>query len=281
MAKQESNGTFSSLDEALLAAQRLVTGIGHDAKNEYANYQYTSSEAMIRGGRVALLQVGVVAERTSWTLEKESELGGTVVSTFRICHPSSKETREAVVPWPAIIGKGRPWDKAVAGALTTCWSYWLRDLLAIPRSDDTEMDKRDDSQYEPSKTPAPRKAGQAEIAKTINWICKKNTCEEVLIAIAKVDQRFAEGALDKSQLQSLLYVAYERGLNVSIDDDDRDALLDSLGKHKKDLSSDQYDGLLQKGREAHQHQQKEATDATDNKRRSEEEGGDETGDSTT
>jgi hypothetical protein len=50
--------------------------------------------------------------------------------------------------WPFAEEKGRPLDKALAGALTSSLGYWLRSLLLVPR-DDEEMDKRDDRAHDP------------------------------------------------------------------------------------------------------------------------------------
>jgi len=57
-----------------------------------------------------------------------------------------------MIEFPAIEKKGTPADKAVAAALTTSLNYFLRDLLMIPRSEEFDMDKTDDTSYLPSPT---------------------------------------------------------------------------------------------------------------------------------
>ncbi|MCB9228621.1 MAG: hypothetical protein H6618_03335 [Deltaproteobacteria bacterium] len=42
--------------------------------------------------------------------------------------------------------KQTPKDKAVAASLTTALAYWLRDILLLPRVDDSgSMDRRNDT----------------------------------------------------------------------------------------------------------------------------------------
>jgi len=53
---------------------------------------------------------------------------------------------EETLEFPAIVRKGTPHDKAVAAALTTSLSYWLRDVLLLPRMDnEASMDRRNDN----------------------------------------------------------------------------------------------------------------------------------------
>ena len=124
---------------ALMAAQNKIEPVAHDARNEFSNFDYTSAEAILMASRKALLESGLVARRGSWDIgEGEQPL---VAMHFYLIHPESGESMEEKVYFPAVPGKGRPIDKAIAGALTTGFAYWLRDLLMIPRCE-TEMDNR-------------------------------------------------------------------------------------------------------------------------------------------
>lgn len=139
----------SSLSEAILVAQRLVRSVGKDARNDFHKYQYTSAEEMISASRSALHEAGLVFFRSNWRLEPD---GTTVISQFTLAHPSSGETICFSVPWVAVPEKGRPLDKALAGALTTSLSYFLRDLLLLPREEEGAMDtRRDDSRQGPQR----------------------------------------------------------------------------------------------------------------------------------
>ena len=60
--------------------------------------------------------------------------------------------------WPIIPEKGRPWDKAHAGALTSSLAYFLRDLLLMPRVEEgTDMDSGDRDRKRQQNTTAPAK----------------------------------------------------------------------------------------------------------------------------
>lgn len=140
-----------SLHQALLKAQQHIIKIEKDATNDFHKYSYASSEAMITAAREALHVAGLLTLRTHWELEMGDNIGK-LTSHMQVIHPDSGQTLEEVIPWPIIPAQGRPFDKAVASALTTSQSYWLRDLLQIPRTDpEIEMDKRDDRDYRPPK----------------------------------------------------------------------------------------------------------------------------------
>lgn len=136
---------------ALVKAQSKLRAISKDARNEFSRYDYTSSEAMIENCRAALIDSGLAVGRRSWSyLEKDGKDGFpdiTVNSTFFIVHPESGSHEESSISYPAIEKKGTPKDKAISAALTTSLSYWLRDILLIPRKDAEEVDLRDDREH--------------------------------------------------------------------------------------------------------------------------------------
>jgi hypothetical protein len=151
-----------NLASALLAAQSSLPSVGKDSKNSFHHYNYTSSEAMIGACRAALHCAGLVLRRSGWRFEGTPEGGGLVTSQFILSHPESGEAVTDEVAWLAIPEKGRPIDKALAGSLTASMGYYLRDLLLVPREDENEMDRRDDTKYEPKRSaaPAPRQTQQ-------------------------------------------------------------------------------------------------------------------------
>lgn len=132
----------ANLRAALLVAQMSVDAIAKDSRNSFHNYAYVSADGMIGAARAALHVAGLVVRRSRWELSTD---GCTVASTFECHYPPTGETWTDAVSWPIVVEKGRPIDKAVAGALTTSFGYWLRDLLALPREDESvSMDRRDD-----------------------------------------------------------------------------------------------------------------------------------------
>lgn len=154
-----------TLASALLAAQKALPSVGKDAKNSFHHYSYVSAEAMIGACRDALHGAGLTVRRAGWKFDGSAE-GGIVNSTFVMSHGPTGESVSDEIAWICVPEKGRPIDKAMAGALTSSLGYYLRDLLLVPREDESEMDRRDDTKYEPRKSapaparPAPRPAQQ-------------------------------------------------------------------------------------------------------------------------
>lgn len=135
----------SNFYRALGEAQKSISGISKDSKNNFANYSYVSAEEMVRSARTALFDAGLVAWRKSWSTKLETDGTYNVKSLFFVVHPESGEAVEFDVEFPAVIRKGIPQDKAVACALTSSLSYFLRDLLLLPRfAAEENMDVRDD-----------------------------------------------------------------------------------------------------------------------------------------
>jgi hypothetical protein len=148
----------------LLAAQQALPSGGQDSqfKGGTYGYAYTSSETMIAACRAVLHGAGLVLRRAGWTFEGTPD-GGIVKSQFVLTHPASGESITDEVAWVAVPRGQQPIDKAMAGALTASLGYALRDLLLVPREDENEMDKQDDSKFQPKRAapaPAPRQTQQ-------------------------------------------------------------------------------------------------------------------------
>ena len=152
----------TSLASALLAAQQALPSVGKDSqfKSQSYGYAYTSSETMIAACREVLHAAGLTLRRAGWRFEGTPEGGGLVTSQMILTHAATGESVADEVAWVAVPRGQQPIDKAVAGALTASLGYYLRDLLLVPREDENEMDKRDDSAYQPKRqaAPAPRPA---------------------------------------------------------------------------------------------------------------------------
>lgn len=156
--------TPETLATALLAAQKALPSVGKDSKNSFHHYAYTSAEGMISSCREALHNAGLTLRRAGWKFDGTPE-GGLVHSQFILAHGVSGESATDEVTWICVPEKGRPLDKALAGALTSSLGYYLRDLLLVPREDESEMDRRDDTKYEPRKSaPAPARTTRSDYA---------------------------------------------------------------------------------------------------------------------
>jgi hypothetical protein len=137
-----------SIGLALIKAQQAISAVGKDAVNQHHKYAYTSAEGMLSACRAALHTAGLAFARIGWTVELRDGQPF-VLSTYIVTLGLGEPMTLGPVPWPIIEDKGRPFDKALAGALTTSQSYMLRDLLLVPREDEQEVDRRDDRAHDP------------------------------------------------------------------------------------------------------------------------------------
>lgn len=144
------------LSAALAKAQGAAKAVGRDGENKHHGYRYASAESIIDEGRLAFSSVGLsLVPSTTEIVARElcGVLFVLVRATYILSHESGESmrwTRE----WPAIEQKGRPLDKAVAGAITSALAYTIRDALLLPRDDDmAAMDRRDDSGHVPGAKP--------------------------------------------------------------------------------------------------------------------------------
>lgn len=146
-----------NLASALLAAQKALPSVGKDSqfKGGTYGYAYTSSETMIAACREVLHGAGLTLRRAGWKFDGTPEGGGLVTSQFILTHAGTGESVTDEVAWVAVPRGQQPIDKAMAGALTASMGYYLRDLLLVPREDENEMDRQDDSKYQPRKAAAP------------------------------------------------------------------------------------------------------------------------------
>ena len=117
-----------NLDAAIVAAQARAVTVKKDATNDYQRYDYASAEAIIRAGVEALSAESVAVVPGLMEFRE----GAILRREWLIVHASG-ETRSAIQDWPIVPGKGRPLDKAYAGALTSSFGYFLRDLLCMAR----------------------------------------------------------------------------------------------------------------------------------------------------
>lgn len=140
----------TTLWTALLGAQKAIMNVKPNAKNTYHNFTYVSSDEMIAEARSVLHQNDLVVFRTNFEVQFGGSEHGMLVSNFVLMHSPSGEKYESNSCWFIQPEKGRPIDKALAGALTSSMGYYLRDLLQVPRQED-DMNTRDDTKYEPTK----------------------------------------------------------------------------------------------------------------------------------
>jgi hypothetical protein len=118
-----------------------IDGVGKDSRNDFHKYRYTSAEGMISACRAALAVGGLTVRRRHWEVSAD---GLWLLSKFEVAYSITGESQVDSVSWAIVSEAKKPADKALASALTTSLSYWLRDLLLLPREDEDSMDKRND-----------------------------------------------------------------------------------------------------------------------------------------
>jgi len=147
----EMNPKFgTNVSAALVNAQGRMKAVGKDASVSFGNkYAYVSAEAMIGACREALNASGLALSRSGVRFVEGTESrADMIVCEYQLIHLSGEVLIFAHVPWFVLEMNGRPIDKALAGALTASLSYFLRDLLLVPKCDESDMDKRDDTKHE-------------------------------------------------------------------------------------------------------------------------------------
>jgi len=134
-----------NLAAALAAAQAAAAAVEKDARNAHMRYDYASAEAIIGEARAALASAGVAVIPLSAVVSTIADglPGWTPNAMLRAVWRVSYggEHIDLDTEWPILIEKGRPADKALAGARTASLGYFLRDLLLLPRVEKgAEMD---------------------------------------------------------------------------------------------------------------------------------------------
>lgn len=156
------------LAAALALAQQKCKGAEKDRKNKFHNYRYASAESIIATAKEALADTGLSLLPVSRQLnghEKTGENRYEWDARFLLLHESGESAPISTI-WPVCEEKGRPLDKAVAIADTLSLEYLLRDLLLMPRVDETdEPDAREDPVTEEQPEPVAPRERQPETAR--------------------------------------------------------------------------------------------------------------------
>lgn len=140
----------SNVAGALVMAQARMKAVGKDASVSFGTkYAYVSAEAMIGACREALNASGLALVRSGVRFAEGNETRADMIACeYQLIHASGEMLAFVDVPWFVIEMNGRPIDKALAGALTASLSYFLRDLLLVPKCDEADVDRRDDTKHE-------------------------------------------------------------------------------------------------------------------------------------
>lgn len=206
-----------SIGDKILRAQQSIAAVAKDASNQFHKYDYVSSEGMITACRDALHAAGLSVVCVSRKIVRNgTDAAATLESTFRVF--DGAEHVDGSIDMPIVPDKGRPMDKAACGSMTTSLSYFLRDLLLVPRKDEADITRRDDRDYDPEKVRrgslvSRLKGDISEFAKVraddaafpatgkavMQWLGYKRSVSELSVndldnAINTLSERIAEGA---------------------------------------------------------------------------------------
>ena len=147
--KRTPKVVMKTMDERLFDTWGDIVGVVKDGRNDFAKYAYPKADSVIRDGRRALMKNGLMLTST-WGIRKFTDNAQMVDIAYRLCCPDTGEERTEVIQYPVCERKGTPLDKATSAALTTCYTYYLRALLMLPRVDNlSELDDIDDSKHAP------------------------------------------------------------------------------------------------------------------------------------
>jgi hypothetical protein len=167
--------------KALVRAQAAIKAVEKDASNKFHGYKYASADSMIAEARGALNGAGLAVFAVAWarndvTYKEPAYKGDAIVLTpegvpvmvdgvemrmdvtYRLVHESGGVLDFPAFSVPVLVEKGREIDKAEAGARTYALSYFLRDLLLIPRGDEDAPDARvAPTRQTPQRAPEPQR----------------------------------------------------------------------------------------------------------------------------
>lgn len=162
---------------ALVEAQKAVRVVRKDSENAHHRYKYASSDDLAAECKKALNASGLALCRIGCTVQPATETApANVVALYMLVHISGDSWKLDPVTVPAIPDKGRPLDKAVAGALTYSAGYTSLGLLQIERVDENDPDARRDDGEEP----APLSAKATQIIQAVKVATSKLEKDNVL-----------------------------------------------------------------------------------------------------
>lgn len=158
---------------ALARAQDAAEDVEKRAKNQHHDYKYASAEAII-GAKHSLNKEGLTLLPISADYEQGKLEAGwaDLRRSYWLTHESGARLIVTQV-WPFQPSRGRPWDKAVAAALTSSLAYAYRDILGLSRVDESgSIDDRDDTGYDPrrERQQPPKQPRAAPTNVIVDWL---------------------------------------------------------------------------------------------------------------
>ena len=196
----------------LLKAQVEVEAVEKASRNDYSGYFYASAEDMITASRRVLHNNGLMVTRNGWRIVESQREGrpDKVEAVYVLAHKNGSSVA-CVTEYPICTKKGTPEDKALNASLTTGLSYFIRDLLLIPRCDE-EVDRRQDMQVRSGvrSTPKPKtgrsKRDQflASVGQWINRDITESATAESCIKLLELNDLPTDGTCTPTQFAEMV-----------------------------------------------------------------------------
>lgn len=217
-AKKDDNLGWVGLIPHLILAQADVERVQKDTQGY--QYKYAKAEDMYLSARDTLHKHGLFVSRTDCDLLAQVESAGADTSTYAlkmrvtyIVSHTDGHWVECEVEYPVVSKGGMMADKALNASLTTCLSYFLRDLLMIPRCDE-EVDQRPDTINKTGQrvTPKPTKKASgkskkqvfmANVAQWINRDISETNTAEACIVLLKQNDLPVDGSATPKQFEEI------------------------------------------------------------------------------
>ncbi|QDP67313.1 MAG: putative essential recombination function protein [Prokaryotic dsDNA virus sp.] len=218
MEQNLENRQWEGIIPHLLKAQVDVEAVEKASRNDFGGYKYASAEDMITASRAVLHKHGLIVTRNGWRILNEGNATPVVEAVYVLAHKDGHSV-VCATQYPICVGKGRPEDKALNASLTTGLSYFLRDLLLIPRCD-VEVDQRPDTISRPSvrdtKKPASSRGNNNKhkfMSAVACWVGRDVTEPEVAERCIQILQKHAlpvDGTATAEQFKEVLKFVEEQ-----------------------------------------------------------------------
>ena len=221
------NQGWAGIIPHLHKAQMEVEAVHKASKNDFGGYKYASAEDMITASRQVLHEQGLIVTRNGWRIISENQPVPIVEAVYVLAHIEGHNVA-CVTQYPICVGKGRPEDKALNASLTTGLSYFLRDLLLIPRCDE-EVDQRPDTiaRSGTRKTPLPvggkkskstqnnRTKFMAAVAQWVNRDISEDATTDACLRVLKLLDLPTDGSATTKQFaEATVYVEDQLANNI-------------------------------------------------------------------
>ena len=229
MTQEFVNKGWEGITAHLHKAQQEVEAVEKASRNDFGNYKYASAEDIVTASRAVLHKQGLIVTCNGWRLVNEENCTPSIEVVYVLSHTSGHSV-VCATQYPVCVGKGRPEDKAVNASLTTGLSYFLRNLLLIPRCDE-EVDQRPDTIANKggvratNKPPASSKGNSNKVkfqSAVGRWINRDISEEDTIKACVKILNLHAlpvDGTATASQFKEM-FEWVEKQIDENVDPSD-------------------------------------------------------------